>query len=194
MDGLTLTCLIIGGVSLVVLLIAVVVGDIGDFGHPDADGPFSLPAAAAFLGGAGFAGAIAASALDGVTPWIRLLVTVAVGLAVAFPLAWAAIRLSSALMRMRTDATPDRDDLLGAQGVVVTPISSAASFGEVRLTVGGQPVKYHARSATPLPLGTPVYVIDVPSASSVEVVSTLPSAPGLPGAITPEAQHERPFE
>ena len=42
------------------LIVALVIGEIGDFRHPDADGPFSLPAIAAFIGGIGFVGAIPA--------------------------------------------------------------------------------------------------------------------------------------
>ena len=194
MDGLTLTYLIIGGLSLVLLLVAVVVGDIGDLGHPDADGIFSLPAIAAFFGGGGFAAAIAASLLDGAVPEVaRLLLSLGIGAVVAVPLAWGAIRLSASLMRMRTDATLSESDLLGAQGVLVTAVASASHFGEARLIIGGQPVKMNARSASPLPVGTPVYVVEVLSATSVEVVSTAadpfpgrPSQPSLPPADQPD--------
>jgi hypothetical protein len=53
----------------------------------------------------------------------------------------------------------------------------AGGLGEVRLSVGGQQLKYHARSAVPLPAGTPVYVVDTPTETSVEVVSTAPEPP-----------------
>ena len=52
MDATTLTFLVVGGIGLALVLIALVVGEIGDFGHPDADGPFSLPAIASFVGAA----------------------------------------------------------------------------------------------------------------------------------------------
>ena len=63
MDAMTLTFLVVGGLSLVLLLVSVVIGDIGHLAA-DADGPFSLPALAAFLGGGGFAGGAAVSLLE----------------------------------------------------------------------------------------------------------------------------------
>lgn len=74
-------------------------------------------------------------------------------------------------MRMKTDPTLTEDDLVGTHGVVVTSIG-ADRFGEVRLQVGGQDLKYYAKSAAELTTGTPVYVVDVLSPTSVEVVST----------------------
>ncbi|MEO5835002.1 MAG: NfeD family protein [Nakamurella sp.] len=177
MDPMTTIFLVVGGLSLVLLLVAVVIGDVGHLGA-DADGPFSMPAIAAFLGGGGFAGAAAASLSDGhldETP--RLLVSLGAGAVVAVPLAFGAVRLVSGLMRMRTDETLTGAGLLGSHGVVVTPIAGPTSFGEVRLTLGGHTLKYYARSQHPLPVGTPVYVVDVPTETSVEVVSTAFDAP-----------------
>jgi membrane protein implicated in regulation of membrane protease activity len=169
---MTTTFLAIGGVSLLVLLVSVVVGDVGHL-SADADGPFSLPAIAAFFGGGGFAGGIASALLsDSLSSLARLLISLAVALVVAFPLAFAAIKLASTLMHLPTDETLTSASILGAHGVVVTAVTSAASFGEVRLNVGGHLLKYNARSQVPLTVGTPVYVVDVPTATSVEVVST----------------------
>ena len=174
MDPVTLTFLVVGGVGVVLLLVAVLAGDIGDFGHPDADGIFSLPALCALLGGAGFVGAIPAALTEGRLGTLgRVLLSVAIGLAAALPLAYGAVRLSAGLMHMRTDRTLVDSDLIGAQGRVITAIS-APGLGEVRLDVAGQQLKYYARSARPLAAGTPVYVIDTPSPTSVEVVSTAP--------------------
>jgi hypothetical protein len=60
---------LVGVLGIVVLLLSLFAGEIGDFGHPDADGPFSVPAIAALLGGVGFGGAAAAplSAVDKMT-------------------------------------------------------------------------------------------------------------------------------
>ena len=69
---------------------------------------------------------------------------------------------------MRTDATPTRDDLVGALGVVVTPIP-ASGYGEVRVRLGGQPVKLNARADQPVPLGAQVFVVEAPSDTSVIV-------------------------
>src|SRR6266508_1962707 len=108
MDNVTMTFLIIGGLGLAVLAVSLLVGDLLHFGHPDVDGPFSVPAVA---------------------------------------------------------------DLVGTLGVVVTPIP-VDGYGEVRVRLGGQPVKLYARSERPLPLGTRVFVIEAPSSTSVLVEET----------------------
>ena len=177
-DNVTFGFLIVGGVGLVLLIIALVVGEIGDFGHADADGPFSLPAIAAFIGGIGFVGAIPAALLGDLSTSWRVLISVAIGVVGAIPIAWGAVRLTAGLMRMNTDPTLSERDLIGRLGQVITAIP-AGGLGEVRLSVGGQPLKYNARSAEALPSGTPIYVIDTPTATSVEVVSTAPRD-GLP--------------
>jgi membrane protein implicated in regulation of membrane protease activity len=191
-DGMTMAYLVVGGLSVVILLLAVVVGDVVHLAlHADSDGPFSLPAIAAFFGGGGFGGAIAASLLPGSLPTAaRLLISLAVAVAVAIPLAWAALRFASSLMHLRTDDTLTAGNILGAQGSVVTAITSASAFGEVRLRVGGHTLKYSARSEVPLPFGTPVYVTDVLSATSVKVVSTACEEPITPGPTSrPPDQH-----
>jgi membrane protein implicated in regulation of membrane protease activity len=96
-----------------------------------------------------------------------------VGLLAAVPSAWAAGRLIDAAENMATDATPTSADLIGALGVVITP-PPAGGYGEVRLTVAGQPMKFNARSAQPLAIGTPVFVIEVTSPTSVLVEPTTP--------------------
>ena len=50
-------------------------------------------------------------------------------------------------------------------------------FGEVRLSLAGQQLKFSARSDVPLPAGTPVYVVEALSDTAVEVVSTAPERP-----------------
>jgi len=155
------------------LIVALVIGEVGDFGHADADGPFSLPAIAAFIGGIGFVGAIPAALLDGLEPIPRVLISAAVGVVGAIPIAYGAVRLTAGLMRMNTDPTLSERDLIGRLGQVMTAIP-AGGLGEVRLSVGGQSLKYYARAAVALPTGTPIFVIDTPTATSVEVVSTAP--------------------
>jgi membrane protein implicated in regulation of membrane protease activity len=168
--------LVIGAVGLVVLLLSLFVGELGDLGlgDVDADGPFSVPALAALLGGVGFGGAAATSLLPGDLPTAATaLLALAVGLAVAVPLAWGAVRLSRALKDMPTQPTLTRHHLVGAQGVVVSAVPSPG-YGEVRLTVAGQQLKFSARSDVPLLAGTPVYVVEALSDTAVEVVSTAP--------------------
>lgn len=172
MDPIATAFLAVGGVGLVVLLLALVFGD-ADLGDADADGPFSLPAIAAFVGGIGFGGAAVTTLLPGLSGLVTVLIALTGGLLVALPLAAAAVRLSAALRDMPTEPTLTSASLLGAQGVVVSRVP-AGGLGEVRLAVAGQQLKYHARSDVPLPAGTPVYVVDTLTETSVQVVSTAP--------------------
>ncbi|MGY1803270.1 hypothetical protein ACI78T_08315 [Blastococcus sp. SYSU D00922] len=174
--------LVVGALGLLVLLISLFVGEIGELGlgDVDADGPFSVPAIAALLGGIGFGGAAAVSLLpDALPDAAAALLALGAGLVVAVPLAWGAIRLTRALRDMPTAATLTRDDLAGRQGVVVSAVPSAG-FGEVRLAVAGQHLKFAARSDLPLPAGTPVYVVEALSDTAVHVVSTAAELPPHP--------------
>jgi membrane protein implicated in regulation of membrane protease activity len=169
--------LLVGALGVVVLLLSLFAGEIVEFGHPDADGPFSVPVIAALLGGVGFGGAAATAVLPEALPdVVTVLLALVVGLAVAVPLAWGAVRLSRALKDMPTQETLTRDQLIGAQGVVISAVPSPG-FGEVRLSLAGQQLKLAARSDLPLPMGTPVYVVDALSDTAVEVVSTAPELP-----------------
>ncbi len=179
--------LVIGVLGLVVLLLSLFVGEFGELGlgDVDADGPFSVPALAALLGGIGFGGAAAVSVLPETLPdAVTALLALAVGLGVAVPLAWGAVRLSRALKDMPTQPTLTRHSLVGAQGVVVSAVPSPG-YGEVRLALAGQQLKFSARSDVPLPAGTPVYVVEALSDTAVEVVSTAPDNLPLPGGDTP---------
>ena len=182
--------LVIGGLGLAVLVLSMILGEL-DLGVGDADGLFSLPAIAALIGGVGFGGAAATALLPGSLPdavavWLALVA----GLAVAVPLAWGAVRLSRALKDMPTQETLTRDSLLGTQGVVLSAVPGAG-FGEVRLSVAGQQLKFSARSDLPLPAGTPVYVVDTLSETAVQVVSTAPERP-VPELPAPEPEGDRP--
>ncbi|GAB3352843.1 hypothetical protein [Modestobacter lapidis] len=183
MDPIATAFLAVGGVGLVVLLLALVLGG-ADLGDADGDGPFSLPAIAAFVGGTGFGGAAVSALLPDLPGVVTVLGSLAGGLVVALPLAAGAVRLSAAFRDMPTEPTLTRAHLLGAQGVVVSRVP-AGGLGEVRLTVAGQQLKYHARSDVPLPTGTPVYVVDTPTETSVQVVSTAPDPPLSLGGTTP---------
>jgi membrane protein implicated in regulation of membrane protease activity len=162
----------VGALGLSVLLLSLVVGKVGDLG--DADGPFSVPAVAALLGGVGFGGAAAATLLPETLPDAgRALLALVAGLLLAVPLAWAAVRLSRGLRDMPTAETLTRSHLAGTQGVVVSAIPSPG-YGEVRLTVAGQSLEFPSRSDVPLRAGTPVYVVEALSGTVVHVVSTAP--------------------
>lgn len=169
MGPFTMAFLVIGGVGTAVLAVALVIGDLLHIGHVDADGPFSVPAIAGFVGSFGFVGALVAEFVGTGTP--ALVAASTAGLAAAVPTGWLAVRLSRSAMRMNTDATPTRADLVGMSGVVVTPIP-LQGYGEVRVSLGGQPVKLNARADRPVPLGARVFVIEVPSSTSVIVEET----------------------
>ncbi|MER7276877.1 NfeD family protein [Dactylosporangium sp. NPDC000244] len=161
------TFLVIGGVGVIVLALSVIVGDLFHFGHPDVDGPFSVPAVAGFIGAFGFAGA----AVGALTGGNGLLMPVVGGVVAAVPTAWLATRLSRLALNMRTDATPTQRDMIGTTGVVVTPITGNG-FGEVRISLGGQPLKVSARAEKPIALGARVFVVEATSPTSVIVEET----------------------
>ncbi|MGI5246299.1 NfeD family protein [Dactylosporangium sp. CA-139066] len=161
------TFLVIGGVGVVVLALSVLIGDLFHFGHPDSAGPFSVPAIAGFIGAFGFAGAATAAITGSEGP----LVPAVAGVVAALPTAWVATRLARMAMNMRTDATPTQRDMIGTTGVVVTPITGNG-FGEVRISLGGQPVKLSARADRPIALGARIFVVEATSPTSVIVEET----------------------
>ncbi|GAA4953005.1 NfeD family protein [Actinoplanes utahensis] len=167
----TVVFLVIGGVAVAVLALALFGGELLHFGHPDAGGPVSLEVVAGFVGAFGFAGAAASELFGARTPAV-ILVAVIVGALAAVPAAWLAWRLSRAARDMRTDATPQRRDLVGSLGVVVTPVPAGTGYGEVRVRLGGQPVKVYARADRAIPTGARVFVIEAPSETSVVVEET----------------------
>jgi membrane protein implicated in regulation of membrane protease activity len=168
-DPVTLAFLVIGGIGVAILAVSLLVGDLSGIGHPDAGGAFSVASVAGFVGAFGFAGAIADVLVPGRTT--GLLAGVVVGLLAAVPTAWFAVRLGRWAMSMRTDPTPTSADLVGTTGVVVTPIP-VDGYGEVRVTLAGQPVKLYAKADHPLPRGAHVFVIATPSPTSVFVEET----------------------
>ncbi|MEU1807988.1 hypothetical protein [Micromonospora aurantiaca (nom. illeg.)] len=163
----TLIFLIIGGIGVGVLTLALLGSGVLHLGQPDVDGPVSLEAAAGFIGAFGFGGAIVNELLGGRTPGM-IAAAVAGGALAAVPTGWLAARLSRAARNMRTDATPTRDHLAGAIGLVVTPIPSGG-YGEVRVRLAGQPVKLNARADGPIPVGTRIFVVEALSETSVHV-------------------------
>jgi membrane protein implicated in regulation of membrane protease activity len=195
MDAVTITFLAIGCFSLLLLVLSLVGGH-AHLGHlhlghlhvghlhvghlhvgthagtaGDSGGiELTLPAIAGFLGAFGFGGAIAASLFDGHGAGTVLL-ALFVGLVLALPAAWAGGRLMRAAMDMNTDGTLQSSDLVGATGVVISPVP-ADGYGAVRLAVAGQQIRFNARSDEPLALGTRVLVIEVPTSTSVLVEPT----------------------
>jgi membrane protein implicated in regulation of membrane protease activity len=175
MNAVTVVFLVVGGIGIAVLAASLLVGDLIHLGHPDADGPFSLPSVAAFVGAFGFGGALAVG-IVGSPGLFAMGAGVAGGVIVAVPAALGTAALARAASRMRTDATPTRADLVGRLGVVVTAITDGG-YGEVRVSIGGQPVKLNARADRPVPLGAHVFVVEAPSDTSVVVEQTTPVIP-----------------
>lgn len=172
MNGATLMFLVIGGLGVLVLAVALLGGEFLHFGHVDVDGgPWSVEALSGFAGAFGFAGAIANELLGGHTV-AATAVAGTVGVLAAVPVAYLTLRFSKAARNMRTDGTPTRSDLVGTVGTVVTPIP-AQGYGEVRVRLGGQPVKLNARADRPLPLGAQVFVVEAPTETSVVVEETM---------------------
>ncbi|HKT05849.1 MAG TPA: NfeD family protein [Rugosimonospora sp.] len=186
MDAVTVTFLAIGGFALLLLILSLLGGHLhlghvhlghlhlghlhgGQVGGPGGGFELTLPAIAGFLGAFGFSGAIVATLVGGGA--LAAVLAVVVGLVVAVPAAWLAGRLLTAALNMATDATLTSADLIGATGVVVTPVP-AGGYGEVRLAVAGQQIKFNARADGPLPRGTRIFVIEVPSPTSVLVEPT----------------------
>ncbi len=181
------TFLVIGGFALLLLVLSLLGGRVHmghlhlghlhighlHLGHASAGHggtELSLPVMAGFLGAFGFGGAIVASLLPG-SGAITLLAAIAVGLLAAVPTAWLAGRLVNAAINISTDGTLTSNDLIGSMGVVITPVP-VGGYGEVRLAIAGQQIKFNARSDQPLALGTRVFVISVPSPTSVLVEPT----------------------
>jgi membrane protein implicated in regulation of membrane protease activity len=171
-DSATLVFLVIGGIGVLVLAVSLLGGEFLHFGGVDGGGAWSVEAISGFAGAFGFVGAIVNELLAGVTSAAPVLAVTA-GIAAALPMAYLALRLSKAARNMRTDATPTRSDLVGSLGVVVTSIP-AQGYGEVRIRLGGQPVKLNARADQPIPMGAHVFVVEAPSDTSVVVEETAP--------------------
>jgi membrane protein implicated in regulation of membrane protease activity len=167
----TVVFLVIGGVAVAVLAVALLGGELLHLGHPDAGGPVSTEVVAGFVGAFGFAAAAASELLTARTAGL-IAVAVAAGALAAVPAAWLAWRLSRAARNMRTDATPQRQHLVGSLGVVVTPVPAGAGYGEVRVRLGGQPVKLYARADRAIAAGARVFVVEAPSETSVVVEET----------------------
>ncbi|MEU1691552.1 hypothetical protein ABZ590_08260 [Streptomyces hirsutus] len=127
------------------------------------DGLLSLPVIAGFVSMLGFGGAIVLGTTDlGVTG------ATAAGVVAGAAAGWLTWKLSRALMRDQTAATPRGGDLVGTSGSVVTAIP-AEGYGEVLVHLAGQPLKLAAKSSGPIARGAEVWVESALSTTSVAV-------------------------
>jgi membrane protein implicated in regulation of membrane protease activity len=154
--------LAVGGIGLVILLVSLILGDVGDHSGILGTGDYlSLAAIAGFMAAFGFVGALTVGA--GGT-----LVASAAGTAAGLLVGGAAGWFTRLLRRQQSAPAPGRSALIGVSGTVVSAIPSSG-YGEVTLLVAGQQSKVNARSLEPVPIGTRVTVVAVLSPTSVQV-------------------------
>ncbi|MFB7582262.1 hypothetical protein ACFWG5_10445 [Streptomyces hydrogenans] len=127
------------------------------------DGFLSLPVVAGFLSALGFTGALVLG-----TTGTGAGVATGAGAVAGVGVGWVTWRFSRALLDDPGAPAPRGEDLTGSSGSVVTAVP-ADGYGEVLLHLAGQPVKYAARAAGPVPRGTEVWVESVLSPTSVLV-------------------------
>jgi membrane protein implicated in regulation of membrane protease activity len=154
----------VGIVGALVLVASLLFDDALEAVLPESDW-LSLPALGAFGAAFGVVGWTAQQAFDASTG-----VAVASGAAAGLALGYGTVRLTRALLRSPTDATPRAADLVGAAGRVVTPLQGGRA-GEVLVRLGGQPTKLTATAAADLATGTDVVVVAVESPTKVVVQS-----------------------
>ena len=155
--------LVVGAVGVVLLLVALVVGDVLDGALEGLSaGFFSTEALAGFLGALGFGGAIALETTGSTS------IAVVVGLVLGVLLGWLAARASRFLHGDGEGDTVRTSDMLERIGSVVSAIPEGG-FGVVSLSVGGHITRLNARSSIAVPAGTQVSVTQVISPTAVQV-------------------------
>ena len=160
--------LIIGAVGVVLVVVALLIGDVLDGAfHLDAldSDLFSLSSLAAFVGAFGFGGALGLAVIDHVA------FAVVVGLVVGALAAWLAIKLTRVLKADDSAVSFRSDSMIGHAGRVITAIP-ADGYGEITLSVAGHVRKFSAKSALPVEAGTEVWVSGILSPTAVEVTQT----------------------
>lgn len=158
------TFLTIGAIGVVLLLVALVLGDHMD-GAFDALGGgdwFTGASLAGFLGGLGFGGAIALDLTGSVG--LATAVGAAFGLLLGALAAWAVIKLR----HIGDASTPSQRSLIGLSGIVITDIP-VNGYGEIRVINAGHLTKLSARCDLPVPAGTEVWISESLSATAVRV-------------------------
>jgi membrane protein implicated in regulation of membrane protease activity len=186
--------IVIGAVGLAIVIITLLLGEIFDgiFGAFDVDvggGIFSAPVIGSFLAAFGFGAALIMFA-GGVGATAGALGGLVSGLVVG----GFALAIMRSLMNMPTDATVTTRGLEGVRGTVITPIP-AQGYGEVTIRHHGEQRKYNAQAMEDLPIGTPVQVTGVLSASAVTVVrADGPASPPPSGPPRSDPTSEPPSE
>jgi len=155
--------LVVGAVGVLLLLVALVLGDVLDGALEGLSaGLFSTEALAGFLGALGFGGAIALETTGSTT------LAVVIGLVLGVLLGWLAARASRFLHGDGEGDSVRTSDMLERIGQVVSAIPEGG-FGVVSLSVGGHITRLNARSSVAVPAGTQVSVTQVISPTAVQV-------------------------
>jgi membrane protein implicated in regulation of membrane protease activity len=155
--------LVVGAVGVVLLLVALVVGDVLDGALEGLSaGFFSTEALAGFLGALGFGGAIALETTGSSS------LAVVIGLVLGVLLGALAARASRFLHGDGEGDTVRTSDMLEKIGSVVSAIPEGG-FGVVSISVAGHVTRLNARSSTAVPAGTQVSVTRVISPTAVQV-------------------------
>lgn len=152
----------IGCVGIALLIFSIVLGDLLDGLFDIGSDLFSSAAMAGFLGAFGFAGALGLDATDNVTAAVGI--GVAAGLVVGAGAGWASMKLKQG----GDESNVRTGNLTGTPATVLSAIP-ADGYGEITVVVAGHITKLNARSAEPLPSGTPVTITAVLSATAVQV-------------------------
>ncbi|WP_322920192.1 hypothetical protein [Nocardioides renjunii] len=155
--------LVVGALGVVLLLVALLVGDVLDGALEGLGaGFFSTEALAGFLGALGFGGAIALEVTGSAS------LAVVVGVVLGVLLAVAATKASRFLHGSGETDTVRTSDMVEKIGSVVSAIPDGG-FGVVSISVGGHITRLNARSSTAVPAGTQISVTQVISPTAVQV-------------------------
>ncbi len=162
---------VIGGVGIVLLLVALLVGDVleGALGFDGIDSLnaldndlFSTAGIAGLLGGFGFGAALGLALTD------LMAVAIPVGLVVGVLLGWFAGKLTGLLRKQGSEVAPSTASLVGVEALVITAVPETG-YGQVRLRHQGHTYTLNAKAPVALDAGTRVWISGVLSATSVEV-------------------------
>lgn len=175
----------IGGFGLVLLLVALIFGEIldgvFDVFNLDFDGlagdVFSTAGLAGFTSTLGFVGAIA---YHFVPLPAAIVVGAVAGVGMAFLVAWATLKLKNS----GDDSTVHSHDLVGRSGRVIADIP-ADGYGIVNVVVNGHITRLNAKAREAIASGTLIQVTDVLTSTAVMVRHGEPIAPSDLDPTTP---------
>lgn len=165
---------IIGGVGIVLLVLALLLGDLFEgvlsldaldaldgLDALDSD-ILSTAGIAGLLGGFGFGGALGLALINSMP------IAIGIGLVVGVALGWVAGKLTGLLRRQGADVAPSTKSLVGVEALVITAVPEGG-YGQVRISHAGQTHTMNAKAPVAIDAGARVWVSGVLSATSVEV-------------------------